>query len=99
MNIEKIKLEISEMIIDGTVSSSVLEKFIFHDGSVLPLESILWDYKACFDNSNHGYRKTLKVLLASIIPMVDILFMELKNKKDTLFNAIGINETQLDLQN
>ncbi|MGL6475110.1 ATP-binding protein [Aeromonas hydrophila] len=99
MNIEKIKLEISEMIVNGTISASVLEKFIFNDGTVLPLESILWDYKISFDNSSHGYRKTLK----SIVSFHNthggyIIYGIEEQKKDTLFNAIGINESHLDQQ-
>ncbi len=60
MEIEIIKNTVSDMILDGKVSSDVLNTFIKSNGSVLPLESILWDYKVEFDDSPHGLKKALK---------------------------------------
>ncbi|ELQ6061742.1 hypothetical protein STS98_000388 [Cronobacter sakazakii] len=57
MEIEKIKYSVSDMILEGKVSQEVISTFIKEDGSVLPLESVLWDYKAEFDDSAHGQKK------------------------------------------
>jgi hypothetical protein len=99
MDIEIIKEEISDMIIDGSVSASVLEKFIYADGSVLPLESTLWDYKVTFDCSPNGYKKIIK----SIVSLYNtyggyIIYGIDETKKDTKFKAVGVNPSQLDQQ-
>lgn len=99
MDIEIIKAEISNMIIDGSVSASVLKKFISADGSILPLESTLWDYKVLFDCSVNGYKKTIK----SIVSLYNtyggyIIYGIDETIKDTKFKAVGINPLQLDQQ-
>jgi len=57
MEIEKMKSSVSDMILEVKVSQEVINTLITEDGSVLPLESVLWDYKAEFDDSAHGQKK------------------------------------------
>jgi hypothetical protein len=99
MNIEIVKNNINKMIQEGNVSASVLHELISSDGKVVPLETILWDYKVEFDSSKHGYKKALKSIVSLynthggyIIYGVDELV------KDTEFEAVGIKPNQIDQQ-
>lgn len=99
MDIENIKNNISKLIINGAVSAQVINLIIKSDGSVIPMETILWDYKLKFDDSAHGYKKTLK----SIVSFYNthggyIIYGIEETKKDTEFSAVGITENQIDQQ-
>ncbi|MFQ2602205.1 ATP-binding protein [Aeromonas caviae] len=99
MNIEIIKTRISDMIVNGTVSAEVLRNFISSDGAILPLESILWDYKLVFDSSTNGYKKTLKSIVSLYNTHGGYIIYGIKEiKKDTIFQAVGITAEQLDQQ-
>lgn len=99
MDVEKIKLKISQMIEQGTVSEEVLRLIINEDGSVLPIETILWDYKVKFDNSAHGFKKILKSLVSFHNTHGGYLVFGIdETKKDTEFVATGISSGQLDQQ-
>ncbi|EGQ7937302.1 RNA-binding domain-containing protein [Vibrio vulnificus] len=99
MDIELIKNNINHMVCEGTVSEMVLKELIDNSGFVVPLETILWDYKLTFDSSANGYKKTLKSVVSLyntyggyIIYGIDELV------KDTKFQAVGIDANQIDLQ-
>ncbi|MFN1513699.1 AlbA family DNA-binding domain-containing protein [Vibrio owensii] len=99
MEIESIKNNINQMVNDGTVSDVVLRELIRSDGTVVPLETILWDYKLQFDSSKNGYKKTLK----SIVSLYNtyggyIVYGVDEPVKDTAFEAVGIEEGQIDQQ-
>lgn len=99
MDIEVVKHNINRMINEGTVSDGVLSELISSDGKVVPLETILWDYKLEFDSSAHGYKKTLK----SIVSLYNthggyIIYGVDEPVKDTEFEAVGIKPGQVDQQ-
>lgn len=99
MDIEVVKNNINRMINEGTVSDDVLNELISNDGKVVPLETILWDYKLEFDSSAQGYKKTLK----SIVSLYNthggyIIYGVDEPVKDTEFEAIGIKPNQVGQQ-
>ncbi len=99
MEIEIIKNTVSDMILDGKVSSDVLNTFIKSNGSVLPLESILWDYKVEFDDSPHGLKKALKSIVSLYNTYGGYIIYGINEKiKDTEFEVVGINENHINQQ-
>ncbi|WP_145600597.1 AlbA family DNA-binding domain-containing protein [Yersinia frederiksenii] len=99
MEIEKIKHTVSDMILDGKVSPEVLNTFVKEDGSVLPLECILWDYKVEFDDSPHGLKKALKSIVSFYNTHGGYIIYGINEKiKDTAFELVGINKNHIDQQ-
>lgn len=99
MDIVTIKNNINRMINEGTISDVVLRELISQEGKVVPLETILWDYKQDFDSSEHGYKKTLK----SIVSLYNthggyIIYGISEVVKDSVFEATGIKSDQIDQQ-
>lgn len=99
MEIEKIKCSVSDMILEGKVSQDVINIFIKEDGSVLPMESVLWDYKVEFDDSTHGLKKTLK----SIVSLYNtyggyIIYGISETIKDSEFVVVGVPSNHIDQQ-
>lgn len=99
MDIIKIKQEIYESIQIGDVSLSIIEKLTKKDGTVLPKECELWDYKKTFDDSKDGTLKILK----SIISFHNtyggyIIFGVDEVVKDTSFILCGVKRNLIDQQ-
>lgn len=99
MEIEKIKSSVSDMILEGKVSQEVINTFITEDGSVLPLESVLWDYKAEFDDSAHGQKKTLKSIVSLYNTYGGYIIYGISEKiKDSEFVVVGVQSNHIDQQ-
>lgn len=99
MEIEKIKLSISDMIVEGRISQDVVNVFIKDNGTVLPLESVLWDYKVEFDDSNHGVKKSLKSIVSLYNTYGGYIIYGISEKvKDSEFEIVGINNNHIDQQ-
>lgn len=99
MNIEAIKFNINEMIKKGTVSKSVLELLINSEKNIIPVETILWDYKLKFDDSPNGYKRTLKSIVSFYNTHGGYIIYGIEELvKDTEFTLRGVNSNQIDQQ-
>ncbi|CAD5734799.1 helix-turn-helix domain-containing protein [Escherichia coli] len=99
MEIEKIKSSVSDMILEGKVSKDVINTFIKEDGTVLPLETVLWDYKVEFDDSIHGLKKTLKSIVSLYNTYGGYIIYGVSEKiKDSEFVVVGIQNNHIDQQ-
>lgn len=99
MDIIKIKQEIYESILCGDVSKSVIEKLINSDGTCLPKECELWDYKRTFDGTKDSYLKTLKSIISFHNTFGGyIVFGVEEIEKDTTFILTGVESNLIDQQ-
>lgn len=99
MDIITIKQEIYESIQSGDISKSVIDRLVRNDGTLLPKECELWDYKKTFDDTNDAYLKTLK----SIISFHNtyggyMIFGVDEAEKDTSFILCGVKKNLIDQQ-
>lgn len=99
MDIVKIKQEIYESILSGDVSKSVVEKLIKSDGTCLPKECELWDYKKTFDDSQDAYLKTLKSIISFHNTFGGYMIFGIDEvEKDAKFTLTGVGKNLIDQQ-
>lgn len=99
MDIIKIKQEIYNSIQCGDVSKSLIEMLVRKDGTILPKECELWDFKRTFEDTKDANLKTLKAIVSFhntyggyIVYGVD------EKEKDTSFVLCGIEKGLIDQQ-
>ncbi|MCI2962535.1 ATP-binding protein [Shewanella sp. N2AIL] len=99
MEVVSLKNSIYQMVLDGDVSENFLKKLINVDGSVVPIECSLWDYKASFNSTDIGQRKALKAIVSFYNTYGGYLIYGIDEvEKDTSFKAVGIEPNQINLQ-
>lgn len=99
MDIIKIKQEMYGSILCGDVSKSVIEKLVDSNGTCLPKECELWDYKKTFENSKDAYLKTLKSIISFHNTFGGyIIFGVDEIEKDSTFILSGVEKNLIDQQ-
>lgn len=99
MEVVALKNKIYQMVLDGEVSENVLRAFINKDGSTVPIECSLWDYKVAFDTTTSGQRKVLKAIVSFYNTYGGYLVYGIDEVvKDTSFKAVGIESGKVDQQ-
>lgn len=99
MDITILKKEIYQCILDGNISSLIIDNLLKPDGTMLAKECELWDYKKTFEATDDCYLKTLKSIISFhntyggyIIYGIDEI------EKDEKFVPCGIDESIIDQQ-
>lgn len=99
MDIVKIKQEIYNSIQCGDVSKSAIEKLVRNDGTMLPKECELWDYKKTFEDTKDSYLKTLKTIVSFHNTYGGYIVYGVEElEKDTSFVLCGIGKSVIDQQ-
>jgi len=99
MDIIKIKQEIYRSILSGDVSKTVIEKLINSDGTFLPKECELWDYKKTYDDSKDACLKTLKSIISFHNTFGGFMIFGVdETEKDTKFILSGVKKNLIDQQ-
>lgn len=99
MDIIKIKQEIYNSIQCGDVSKSVIEMLVRKDGTMLPKECELWDYKRIFEDTKDANLKTLKAIVSFHNTYGGYIVYGVNEvAKDTSFVLCGIEKGLIDQQ-
>lgn len=99
MDIIKTKQEIYNSIQCGNVSRFVVEKLVRNDGTMLPKECELWDYKKTFEDTKDSYLKTLKAIVSFHNTYGGyIVYGVHEIEKDSSFAICGVNKNLIDQQ-
>ena len=99
MDVITIKEKIYKAIQIGDITDNIISLLIKPDGTILPKECELWDFKESFDGTKDSYIKLLK----SVVSFHNtyggyIIFGVTEEKKDTIFRLSGIEGNTLDQQ-
>ncbi|WP_415904363.1 NB-ARC domain-containing protein [Neptuniibacter sp. QD48_55] len=95
-NINEVKSKIYNCIITGSFGEEVINTFLHDDGSIIPLECELWDFKEKFEGTNDSYLKLVKTIISLYNSFGGYVVYGIKEKiKDTSFSIEGIGEDLL----
>lgn len=99
MEVIEIKNWISEAILAGDITKSVIEKLTLANGTILPKECELWDFKKEFADDKDSYLKTLKSIVSFHNTFGGYLIYGIdETTKDTTFEVCGVNQNLIDQQ-
>ncbi|MEZ8456617.1 RNA-binding domain-containing protein [Vibrio cyclitrophicus] len=99
MDVIQVKREIYEGILHGSVSKSIIDNLVRPDGSFLPKECELWDYKNTFENTKDAYLKTLKSIISFHNTYGGYLIFGVDEiEKDASFVLNGVEKNLIDQQ-